>query len=108
MDWGSFCLEIFCKVKITEFPSLILPLFNSKVSEKTNSSNMLDWSENLIIAYEVPFCVFFSWILRIETANNHSIKTLSLLIFLYERILKSLKISRYWLSGWSEIKNPTV
>ena len=50
----------FDKVINKEFPSTNNSLFNSKVSEKTNSSKTLLKSVHLMIAYEFPFCVFFS------------------------------------------------
>ena len=45
-----------------------ISLLVSKTSENTNNSKKPDKSENLIIAYEVPFCVFFSWTLSIVDA----------------------------------------
>ena len=42
-----------------------ISLLVSKMSENTNNSKTPDKSENLIIAYEVPFCVFFSCTLSI-------------------------------------------
>ena len=44
---------------MTELPSISISLFDSKTSENTNNSKTPDKSENLIIAYDCPFCFFF-------------------------------------------------
>ena len=48
-------LTFLLTVKIKESPSFKISLFNSKRSEKINSSKTEDKSVNLIIAYELPF-----------------------------------------------------
>ena len=46
-NYGKLATEIFLNnVKIRELPSFKISLFNSKISEKTNSSNTLDRSVN--------------------------------------------------------------
>ena len=65
----SLSLKVLVIVIITDLPSFMLFLFNSKTSEKTNNSNIPPKSENFIIAYDVPFCVFFSCIFNIVEAT---------------------------------------
>ena len=55
-------------MRINELPSIKTFLLISKISEKIKSSKTLSRSENLTIAYELPFCVFFSWTLRTVAA----------------------------------------
>ena len=53
---------------MNEFPSTNMLLFISKISENIKSSKTLLRSENLTIAYELPFCVFFSCIFKTVAA----------------------------------------
>ena len=52
----------FCKVRINDSDSLSLFLLLTNISANKNNSNSPFLSLNFIIAYGVPFALFFSWI----------------------------------------------
>ena len=56
----SLSIVFLDKVISKELPSFNLDLLDSKTSEKIKSSKAELKSENLTIAYVLPFCVFFS------------------------------------------------
>ena len=89
----SSSLIILVKVIIREFPSISNSLFKSKVSEKINSSRTLLKSVHLIMAYEFPYCVFFSWIFNKVAAIFEPLTSLYKLKSLKFIILYSSKIS---------------
>ena len=53
-------INSFCKVSTKDSDSFNFSLLFIKISENKNNSNSLDLSLNFIIAYGVPFALFFS------------------------------------------------